>query len=259
MNDSVGRSVQTSNDRRFQPTRWSLILAAQQQSSDALNTFCLGYWYPVYAHVRRRGLLREDAQDCTQQVFARLSQPHALDGVRADRGRFRTFLLACADHEVSHWRAVRTARKRGGEAIQLPLDEPEAQRLLAFEVFPAPDPAAAFDRDFATALVRQVLATLRREYQRIGHLDLFAALEPLLAAPPEHGGLVALADRLGITEGNLRIRWHRFRRRFAELLLEEVAQLVADPEDARIELRQLLTAWATASPAPSQAKGGNQE
>jgi RNA polymerase sigma-70 factor (ECF subfamily) len=49
-------------------------------------------------------------------------------------------------------------------------------------------------------------------------------------------------------EGDLRVGLHRLRRRFAELLLEEVAQTVTNPADARAELRHLLTAWATASP-----------
>jgi len=60
----------------FTTTHWSVVLAAGQggspQAAEALETVCRAYWFPLYAHVRRRGHSVEDAQDLTQAFFARL-------------------------------------------------------------------------------------------------------------------------------------------------------------------------------------------
>ncbi|HAB19272.1 MAG TPA: hypothetical protein PLX89_07430 [Verrucomicrobiota bacterium] len=245
MTPADGNSDAPGGDARFPPTRWTRVLNAQNQDPEALNAFCQGYWYPVYAHFRRRGLTPEDAQDRTQDVFVRLSKPDALNGVSADRGRFRTLVLACADHELSRWRAGMSALKRGGGEPTISYDQPEATFLLDLEVTSGVDSTLDYDRDFATNLVRQVLKLLQREYQRIGQGEIFETLGPLLTELPEHGGLVTLAERLKSSEGHLRVRLHRLRHRFAELLLEEVAQTVANPAEARAELSHLLAAFAT--------------
>src|SRR5512136_214193 len=81
----------------FKTTHWSVVVLAGQEASpqaaDSLETLCRAYWFPLYAYVRRRGHTPEDAQDLTQEFFARLLERHWL--ARADQasGRFRTFLL----------------------------------------------------------------------------------------------------------------------------------------------------------------------
>ncbi len=60
----------------FATTHWSVVLAAGQQDTPqatvALETLCRTYWYPLYVYIRRRGYGPEDAQDLTQEFFARL-------------------------------------------------------------------------------------------------------------------------------------------------------------------------------------------
>lgn len=249
MSDLNGHPKPDPGAGRFEPTRWSLIIAAHNRDPEALGTFCQSYWFPVYAHLRRRGLSQEDAEDRTQDLFARLSQPNALNNVSADRGRFRTFILACAENEVRRWRAGETSQKKGGGSAMFSIDVQEAEAHLALQTASAEDPVVAYDRSFALAVVKRALDSVAIEYRRIQQERLFNDLRPLLMAPPEHGELVELATSLGMSEGNLRIRWHRLRHRFAELLLEELTQMVANPEDARSELRHLLAAVAT-SPTP---------
>ncbi len=43
-----------------------------------------------------------------------------------------------------------------------------------------------------------------------------------------------------MTEGAVKVAGHRLRRRYRELLREEIAQTVADPELVDEEIRQLL-------------------
>src|SRR5512136_211225 len=82
----------------FVTTHWSVVLAAGRSDTPraqaALEKLCRAYWYPLYAYVRRRGHSVEDAQDLTQEFFARvLARQWVADADRA-KGRFRTFLLA---------------------------------------------------------------------------------------------------------------------------------------------------------------------
>jgi hypothetical protein len=72
---------------QFAVTRWSVVLAAGSSDStharDALETLCRAFWHPIYAFVRRQGHSPQDAQDLTQEFFARLLQKNYLGG--ADR------------------------------------------------------------------------------------------------------------------------------------------------------------------------------
>src|SRR5438445_7419675 len=86
----------------FATTHWSVVLAAGHNSSpggqQALEKLCGAYWYPLYAYVRRRGYSPEEAQDLTQGFFARLLSRNDLARVHPQKGRFRSFLLACLQH-----------------------------------------------------------------------------------------------------------------------------------------------------------------
>jgi len=63
------------------------------QSDQALEDLCRTYWYPLYAYVRRKGHNKEDAEDLVQAFFARFLQKNYLEGLNADLGKFRAFLL----------------------------------------------------------------------------------------------------------------------------------------------------------------------
>src|SRR5882724_8629833 len=82
---------------QFNTTHWSVVLAAGQSSSPAaqaaLEQLCRAYWYPLYCYVRRAGHSPEDAQDLTQDFFARLLEKNYFALASRERGRFRSFLL----------------------------------------------------------------------------------------------------------------------------------------------------------------------
>src|SRR5213083_3311319 len=86
----------------FASTHWSVVLAAGQgaspQAAEALEKLCRTYWYPLYAYVRRRGESPHDAQDLTQEFFARLLARNYLGSVGREKGKFRSFLLAALNH-----------------------------------------------------------------------------------------------------------------------------------------------------------------
>src|SRR4030095_14616771 len=101
----------------FATTRWSIVLSAGRDTTGAhaaLTKLCETYWYPLSAFVRRQGHSAHDAQDLTQEFFARLLAKGWLGDVKRERGRFRSFLLASMKHFLANeWdRAHR--QKRGG-------------------------------------------------------------------------------------------------------------------------------------------------
>ena len=96
----------------FATTRWTVVLAAGRKSTPqanvALEELCRTYWFPLYAYVRRRGHSKEDAEDLTQAFFARFLAKNYLEGLSAERGRFRAFLLgAQLDTRTVNWEKKR--------------------------------------------------------------------------------------------------------------------------------------------------------
>ena len=81
----------------FPTTRWTLVIAAadpqRKEARSALVSLCEGYWYPLYAYVRRRGYPADQAQDLTQEFFIRVLEGRYLDRADPEKGRFRAFIL----------------------------------------------------------------------------------------------------------------------------------------------------------------------
>src|SRR2546421_11938196 len=116
---------------QFALTRWSVVLAAGESESarakDALENLCRSYWPPLYAYVRRQGHSPTDAQDLTQEFFARLLAKNYLAGVERGKGKFRSFLLAALKHFLANeWDRVK-AEKRGGLQRFVSFDEQAAE------------------------------------------------------------------------------------------------------------------------------------
>src|SRR4051812_6572391 len=79
---------------QFAPTQWTVVLTARGDNTvarDALEKLCRAYWPPIYAFVRRQGHSPHDAQDLTQEFFARLLEKNSLAQVDREKGRFRSF------------------------------------------------------------------------------------------------------------------------------------------------------------------------
>lgn len=228
----------------FTTTHWSAVLHAGAEDSPgvrvALGHLCSAYWYPLYAHVRRRGHGPEDAADLTQEFFATLLRRHSLARVRPEKGRFRTFLLTALDNFLHDQKAHDRAAKRGGGAILVALDALDAEQRFALEPRTDETPDKSFDRRWAAALMEQAFTRLGAEQARSGKAELFARLKPFLAREIEPGEYDALAGELGMTSNTIAKTVQRLRLRARELLLDEAAQTVAAVADAEQELRALF-------------------
>ncbi|HVM50029.1 MAG TPA: sigma-70 family RNA polymerase sigma factor [Candidatus Acidoferrum sp.] len=243
---SSGAST-SAGTRAFPPTRWSVVLAAQQpqsaESAAALEVLCRAYWYPLYAYVRRAGQSAHDAQDLTQEFFCRLIERHWLDAADREKGKLRTFLIVALKKFMSNeWRRA-SAERRGGGRAAMPLDTVLAEsRYAADNHSLAPDDA--FDQQWALTLLDLTVNRLRDEFAAAGKPGEFDLLKGCLMA--ERGALdyAGMAARLGVTEGAARVAAHRLRKRFRQLYREEIAQTLAAGTDPEAEMRHLAAALA---------------
>jgi DNA-directed RNA polymerase specialized sigma24 family protein len=239
-------SEQATQAGVFATTHWSVVLQAGEsnspQAQEALSRLCQAYWYPLYAFIRRQGRSPHDAQDLTQEFFARLLQSHFFRVADRTRGRFRSFLLAALKHFLMHeWEKAHTL-KRGGGLRLLPLDLNSGETRYSHE--PA-DPLTAdklFQRRWALNLLEQVLERLRGDYAASGREALFEQLKPALTGERALPAYAALAQAVGLSEGALKVAVHRLRQRYAQRLREEIAHTVADPSEVEEELQHLLAA-----------------
>jgi RNA polymerase sigma factor (sigma-70 family) len=235
---------------QFATTRWSVVLHAGRAGSksssarDALARLCRTYWFPLYAHVRRRCFSAHDAEDLTQEFFARLLARQSIAEADPARGRFRAFILTALNHFLAdEWDRAR-AEKRGGTRERLSLDMADAEDRFAQLADPAASPDQTFDREWALAVLRSVLAQLESEYSAAGKGDVFAALKSTLTGVRESQPYAELAAQLGRNENAVKVAVHRLRQRYRALLQAEIADTVASDDDANAEMRVLLQALA---------------
>jgi RNA polymerase sigma-70 factor (ECF subfamily) len=227
----------------FPTTRWTLVLSAREGEAArraALDELMTRYWRPVYLYLRSRGLPREAAEDAVQGLFAQLLERDF--PARADpmKGRFRTYLKACADHYLAHQHEREVALKRGGTQRPVPLDALDAERDLAGE----PALGAEFDRAWARDVMGRALGRLRDEYAR-GERKSGGEAVLRFFDPEQELSYAEASEACGLTTAQFKAALHRARRRYRELLREEVAETLADAAGAEDEIRVLLQAVAT--------------
>jgi len=239
--------VEPSRRRTFVTTHWSVVLSAANsdtaQAHDALAILCQTYWHPLYAYVRRRGYSPEDAEDLTQGFFAALLQRKAVSTVNPGKGRFRSFLLASLNHFLSdEWDKARAQKRGSGKVVSF--DTQAAETWLNQVPSENVTPEQAFELRWAITLLERVYRTLEEEHQQQGKGELFEALRATLAGPGNSAPYAELAQRLGLTEGAVKVAVHRLRQRYRVLLREAIAQTVASVMEVDEELRYLLRIMA---------------
>jgi len=223
----------------FVLTRWSMVLATadsdQQQARRALTWLCEAYWQPLVDHAKRRGLGPHEAQDVVQDFFARLLEKRDL-AADPQRGRFRSYLIGALNHFLAnHWDRQR-ALKRGGGVDTVPLGDPTQE--------PADrrSPEQLFARAWAMTVLERVLAQLETDYRTPKRAALFSTLKAALTGDGAAHSHATLGDRLGMSEGAIKVAIHRLRSRYRTLLRQEIAETVSDPADIEAELRDLMEA-----------------
>lgn len=232
----------------FATTHWSVVLAAGQAGSsaslEALERLCRTYWYPLYVYIRRRGYGIEDAQDLTQGFFTQLLERHSFARAAPGKGRFRSFLLAALNYYLADEHDRAQAQKRGGGQVILSFDAQTAEQRYRLEPADHVSPDKAFERQWALALLDQVLARLEQEFRAAGKATLFQRLRGFLVAGTAEEGYADAAADLEMTGEAVKKAVHRLRHRYSELFREEIAHTVENPAEVEDEVRHLCALMA---------------
>ena len=232
----------------FTTTHWSVVLAAGHSSApgadEALEVLCRTYWPPLYAYVRRQGCGPEEAQDLTQEFFARFLEKKYFGQADQSLGKFRTFLLtSLRNFLVSEWRKT-GSQKRGNGRAAFSLDVQAAEAGYAAEPADESTPEKLYEKRWAVTLMEHVMARLGEEHVVAGDGPLFEKLRDCIWGECDAAAYAAMAAQLRLSEGAVRVSVHRLRERCRELLRTEVAQTVTRPEDVDDELRHLVAVFS---------------
>jgi RNA polymerase sigma-70 factor (ECF subfamily) len=222
------------------------VARARQSGADAkgaIEELCRGYWFPIYAFLRRRGYSQHDAEDWTQGFFHKLLDDGLFQAANADRGRLRTLLLAGLERFMADRLRHEHAQKRGGGAPLVSIEWARAEERYFAEPVDGRDPETIYLEAWARSLVDRARTRLRESYG--AKATLYTALEPFLMSEDGRARYRAAAEQHGISESTARVQVFRLRQRFGELLEEEVAQTVETTEEATEEMVWLrgMLAW----------------
>jgi len=235
----------------FLTTRWTLVRRAQGQSPDgnrALADLCAAYYEPVTTFLRYElrdqtgEVAREAAHDFFAQVLSGACQFNAVE----ERGRFRSYLLGAVKHYLAHRREAANRLKRGGGAELLPLDDDEASLAEVIPDTQTRSPEDNFDRQWALTVVARAFEALRHECAEQGRSVFFEQAKPWLVGEAAHGDQAALAEACGLSPNALKVAVHRLKRRYRELVREEIAGTLDGPDLIDTELQALFAALSKA-------------
>jgi RNA polymerase sigma-70 factor (ECF subfamily) len=240
----------------FPATSWTLVRRARsgdERSRDgALEALCRAYWRPLYAYARVRGLARADAQDAVQDFFATSLRRELFQRAEEAAGTLRTYLLTALKHHLSDRAAKEGAERRrpAGGWAELDFETAEAEWARSARGVAGSGPDAAYERQWARALLAEALARVETRYAAEGKRAVFLeikgeALEGAGEGQAERGGEGQEgAGGLAMSAGARRVAVHRLRKRFAEALREAVAATLPEGGDVDAELRELGAALA---------------
>lgn len=235
-----------ANSGRFPSTHWSLIVRAgspgSPQAHSALAELCAAYWYPIYAFIRRQGNGPDQALDLTQSYFARLLEKRLIAAADRHKGRFRAFLRTDCRHFLIDQHRRTTARGLGRPMISI--DARTAEDRYRFEPVDSLTPDRLFDRAWALTLLDHVIDLLAREYAARGNGGLFDRLKVVLTQGKRSVPVAAIAAQLDMTESAVYVAAHRLRKRYREILEEQIAATLDDPSGLEDEIRSLFEAIA---------------
>ena len=239
------RALNAGKGASFDDTNWWTVREAGRpelpQADAARTSLCRAYWYPIYSYVRGLGYRPEDAQDLTQEFFARLLKMNYLQAAAQEKGKFRSYLVMMLKRFLADQRDRAHRQKRGGGVPTISMDGGHTEFFCRHEPADARTPDKIFDRLWAESLLQQALERLEQECVAAGKQTVFQELKAHVTCEAETT-CAATARKLGMTVSNLKVTVHRLRQRYRELLRAEIARTAATEAEVEAELRDLYAA-----------------
>jgi RNA polymerase sigma factor (sigma-70 family) len=233
----------------FPQTRYSAILRLRVNSESdrrvAWDALVSGYWRPVYKYLRARWQLSaEQAEDLTQEFFARAFEQRFLDDYDPLKARFRTWLRLGLDRLAANEAKASQRLKRGGAATITSLDFVSAEgEVREIDIAADTDPDAWFQQEFVRALFARAVDAVERECREAGreaHFALFAACDLADVEAADRPSYKALADARGWTVNDVTNRLAAVRRAFRGHVLRLLRDACASDEEFEAESRAIL-------------------
>jgi len=231
----------------FPVTRHSIVAAIRSERTEvrrsAFDALVHAYWKPVFKYVRLKWHASPDeAADLTQAFFLRAFEKDFFASFDPGRARFRTFLRTCLDRFVANARQAEGRLKRGGGAIVVPIDLPEAERELELQAQNAvTDFDAFFHREWLRGLFAAAALELRNACAARGRPQRFAMFEQydLAADEAERPSYRELASRFGVPATDVTNELAAARREFRRLVLAALRDQCSSDEEFEAESRAL--------------------
>ena len=227
-------------------TQWNVVLEAGRrnspESSAAMAKLCETYWYPLYTFIRRSGHGPEDAEDLTQEFFARLMQKNCLEVADPEKGRFRSFLLMSLKHFMANeWDKALRLKRGGGQKI-LSLDEQDAESRYRLEPADPMTPERLFNRRWALTVLERAIERLGQDWSASGKALQFQHLKGFLEDETKPAEYTEIAHALAMSPNAVAVAVHRLRQAYREAVRAEITQTVIHPNEASQEMRELFEA-----------------
>jgi len=226
-------------------TRHSVVSSAQsddpQERARAMDAISAAYWRPVYKYVRMRWRVdKEDAQDFTQDFFARMVEKEFLDSYDPDKGRLRTFLRTCADRLFLNQERHANRLKRGSSAVHVSLDVDEAEQELT--AAPSTEsPEDYFEKEWVRTLFALAVERLRAQCDAEGKKVQFELFERYdLGDSETRPSYAELAASLGLAVTDVTNYLAFARREFRRCVLNQLREMTGSEAEFRREAQSLL-------------------
>jgi RNA polymerase sigma factor (sigma-70 family) len=228
----------------FGNTDWWVVRCAgvpgRPEAGPARTRFCCTYWKPVFRYVRRAGHSLEDAQDLTQEFFARLLERNTLLSADPEKGKFRSFLLTLLKRFLADQWDREHCQKRGSGMGMVSLDSGDTEFRRRLEPVDKLNPETICERNWARSLLDEACVQLDRTGSAIGMEGKFEALKALVLCDGEMS-YADTARKLQLTEANVKVMVYRLRQRLRQLLRAAIEKSGTPRTQVDQELHDLYT------------------
>ena len=187
----------------------------------------------------------------TQDFFVALLEGPLLQRADPKRGRFRSLLLKALQNFLIDAHDRRMARKRGGDKTFISWDdwmaEAPSQLRVSSQLLETWSPERLFDIRWAATIVGRAVGRLREECENCGRGRVFESLQNCLSSSQSAETYERYTRELGVSGSVVRRLVSQMRKRYRQLLRQEVARTVEDEADIDEEIRYLCAVLAAAA------------
>ena len=228
----------------FPATRWSLISSLKDGGEDSekefWDWFSSHYWQPIYCFLCATGKSKAEAEDLTQEFFNRAFTQNILKDAREDRGKLRTYVLSILKRMLSKIERDQNAQKRGGGCEIVSLDSSQFEWLETWENSQEKTPEQIYEHCWAHHVVQSAQKKLKSEFEDEERLEIYERLESYILNEESRPSYEDLAQQMKASPGAMRLLVFRLRRRFRDLVDEEIVQTVSATDEFDSERQWLL-------------------